>query len=114
MSTQIDQPLESDVESRPLERARIAAELRELARPEPRAETPPAPARRGPRPIVWMALGLVAVVAVSFGGWNWWYARHHVTTDDAQVEGHIVPVLPKVSGYVADVRIEENQPVHKG
>ena len=114
MSTQIDHPLESEIESRPLERARIAQELLELARPEAQPETPPAPARRGPRPIVWMALGLVALAAISFGGWNWWYARHHVTSDDAQVEGHIVPVLPKVSGYVAQVRVEENQTVHKG
>ena len=116
MSTQIDQSL---IETQPLDRKRILAELREVARPEvtrpeTRAQTPPAPAQRGPKPIVWVGLGILAAVALSFGGWRLWYARHHVTTDDAQVEGHIVPVLPKVTGYVAEVRVEENQSVHKG
>jgi membrane fusion protein (multidrug efflux system) len=119
MSTQIDHTVETELETRS-ERPRTAPELREVtARPELPSQAPePAPAppaaRRGPKPMVWMGLGVLAVLAFSFGGWQWWFARHHVTTDDAQVEGHIVPVLPKVSGYVADVRVEENQPVHKG
>ena len=42
--------------------------------------------------------------------WN----QHHETTDDAQVEGNISPVLPRISGYVNDIRFEDNQRVHKG
>src|SRR5215831_9154826 len=108
MSTQIDHELEMEV------RPKSTPELREVVR-EPAPVLPKtAPARRGPKPIVVIALGLVVALAVGFGGWQWWFARNHVSTDDAQVEGHIVPVLPKVSGYVAQVRIEENQPVHQG
>jgi len=33
------------------------------------------------------------------------FGRSHVSTDNAQVDGHIVPVLPKVGGYVAEVRV---------
>jgi membrane fusion protein (multidrug efflux system) len=109
MSTQIDTSVNH--ESTP---DRPRAELREVAKPEAPATPPPAPARRGPRPIVWMGLGVLAAIAIVFGGYQLWYSRHHVTSDDAQVEGHIVPVLPKVSGYVAQVRVEENQSVHQG
>ena len=38
----------------------------------------------------------------------------HVTTDNAQVEGHIVPVLAKVGGFVAQVKVEDHQPVKAG
>jgi membrane fusion protein (multidrug efflux system) len=39
---------------------------------------------------------------------------HHATTEDAQTDGHIDPVLPRVSGYVSEVRVQENQPVQAG
>jgi membrane fusion protein (multidrug efflux system) len=38
----------------------------------------------------------------------------HEETDDAQVEGHISPVLPRVSGYVAKVLVVDNQRVNPG
>jgi membrane fusion protein (multidrug efflux system) len=42
------------------------------------------------------------------------YGRAHETTDNAQVDGHIVPVLAKVGGYVRAVGVAENQPVREG
>ncbi len=36
------------------------------------------------------------------------------TTDDAQITANISPVIPRVSGYVMDVRVGDNQPVKKG
>jgi len=116
MSTQIDHDLDVEATKTDRERPRIAAELREVSRvPEPTpALPPPVPARRGPRPLVMGALALVAVMALTFGGWQLWYAQNHVQSDNAQVEGHIVPVLPKVSGYVAEVRVDDNQMVHAG
>jgi membrane fusion protein (multidrug efflux system) len=54
-------------------------------------------------------LGLLLV-----GVRRWWFGRSHVSTDNAQVDGHIVPILPKVGGYVADVRVEENHTVKVG
>ena len=49
-------------------------------------------------------------------GWcaRWLYAHSHETTDDAQVDGHIVPVIAKVGGYVAAVRVGDNDSVHAG
>jgi membrane fusion protein (multidrug efflux system) len=42
------------------------------------------------------------------------YARVHESTDDAQVEGHIIPVLSKVGGYVDAVTVQDNDSVRAG
>jgi membrane fusion protein, multidrug efflux system len=51
---------------------------------------------------------------VAYGLHSWWVGRTHVSTDDAQVEGHITPILPRVGGYVAEIRVKENQEVKAG
>jgi len=74
-----------------------------------------APAQPGGRKrIVFMVLGLALFALVAMGVKRWWYARTHVSTDNAQVDGHIIPILPKVGGFVAEVRIRENQSVKAG
>jgi membrane fusion protein (multidrug efflux system) len=42
---------------------------------------------------------------------QWLYGRSHESTDNAQVDGHLVPVLAKVSGYVTAVNVAENDRV---
>ena len=42
------------------------------------------------------------------------HAQHHEETDDAQIDAHISPVIPRISGYVTDVRVKDNQVVKKG
>src|SRR5256884_2613780 len=42
---------------------------------------------------------------------RWIYSLSHVSTDNAQVDGHIIPILPKVGGYVVEVRTDENRQV---
>src|SRR5579883_1639878 len=41
-------------------------------------------------------------------------ALGHVSTDDAQVDGHIAPVSAKISGTVVDVLVNDNQQVKQG
>jgi membrane fusion protein (multidrug efflux system) len=81
---------------------------------EPAPAAPPAPpaARRKPLPLIILAV-VVLVVAV-WGVRKFMFARTHVETDNAQVDGHITPVAPKVQAFVADVRVEENQHVNAG
>ncbi|KIC94095.1 HlyD family secretion protein [Flavihumibacter solisilvae] len=50
----------------------------------------------------------------AFGLTKYIHAQHHEETDDAQVEADITPVIPRVSGYVTEVRVKDNQPVKKG
>ena len=61
---------------------------------------------------------IVLILLLVVGGWfglsKYFYAKHHETTDDAQVEANINPVIPKISGYVTEVRAKENQRVKKG
>src|SRR5689334_20177786 len=61
-----------------------------------------------------IVLILLLIAGGAFGISKYIYGQHHETTDDAQVEANINPVIPKISGYVTEVRAEENQRVKKG
>jgi membrane fusion protein (multidrug efflux system) len=70
--------------------------------------------QRARRPIV-LALGIVVgAILLILGIRAIWYASTHVSTDDAQVDGHITPILPRIGGFVATVRIRDNQQVRAG
>ena len=60
---------------------------------------------------------IVIVLGLVLGFWafqKWNYGRSHQSTDNAQVDGHIVPVLAKVGGYVKTVNVNENDHVNTG
>jgi len=64
--------------------------------------------------------GFLIVLAVLVIGGAWFgiskynYAQHHEDTDDAQIDANVSPVIPRVSGYVKEVRVKDNQRVKKG
>ena len=49
-----------------------------------------------------------------FGVRYWLYARSHESTDDAFIDGHIIQVSPKASGYVSKIYVTDNQQVKEG
>ncbi len=59
-------------------------------------------------------LGVIALAGAAFGVQHYLFSLHHVETDDAQVDGHITPVLARVGGYAAEVRVDDNQAVKAG
>ena len=61
-----------------------------------------------------IVLIVLVVGGGAFGISKYMYAMHHETTDDAQIDANINPVIPKISGYVTEVRVKENQRVKKG
>ena len=61
-----------------------------------------------------LILAIVLISAAAFGINKYIYSMHHEDTDDAQVDTDISPVLSRVSGYVNEIRFEENQHVNKG
>ncbi len=84
---------------------------------EPAAEPVAAPAskRRGARKIVILSiLGILVLVGAVWGFRTVVFYQHHATTDDAQLDGNINPVLPRVFGYVQEVLVSDNQPVKPG
>lgn len=85
------------------------------ATPEP-ASAPPTPRRAGRsrKPLAIGALGLVLLALIGWGVRRWMFGLTHESTDNAQVDGHVVPILPKVGGFVTAVRVVENQHVRAG
>ena len=57
---------------------------------------------------------IILAAALLWGGRHWLYSRSHISTDDASVDGHIVPVVAKVGGYVSGVMVGENDHVSAG
>ena len=61
-----------------------------------------------------IVLPIILVLALLAAGWafkQWSYGRAHESTDDAAIDGHLVPVLAKVSGYVEAVTVSDNDHV---
>lgn len=61
---------------------------------------------------------IILAVLIIGGGWfgisKYTYSLHHEETDDAQIEADILPVIPRVSGYVQEIKVSDNQFVKKG
>lgn len=77
------------------------------------AQAPPAPglwSRPGFRRAIFGA-GLVVIALALF---SYWYFSGRVSTDDAQVDGHLNPVAAKISGNVVEVLVNDNQSVKAG
>jgi membrane fusion protein (multidrug efflux system) len=63
-----------------------------------------------------LALGAI-VVAASLGdfGWSYWtVGRFQVSTDDAYVQADSTIIAPKISGYIADVLVSDNETIQAG
>lgn len=64
--------------------------------------------------IIYSILAVVIVIG-GFFGWRYYqFISSHIETDDAQVEGNIVPVLPRVGGFIEKIHVIDNQKVNEG
>lgn len=80
----------------------------------PTAVSEPLETPKKTNPLVFIILAVV-LIAGGIYGWNrLQYARAHESTDDAQVEGDVYPILPRVSGPVLKVYVDDNQVVKRG
>jgi len=61
-----------------------------------------------------VAVPVAAALAVAGAAYYWTFARFVVSTDDAYVQADSTLVAPRVSGYVAQVLIEDHQAVKAG
>jgi len=58
-------------------------------------------------------ISLIAGIIIVATGY-WFLHRNEETTDDASIEAHISPISAKVSGYIENIYISDNQKVKKG
>jgi len=65
-------------------------------------------------PVFIIVLAILVIGGSWFGISKYQHSLHHEDTDDAQVSGDISPVIPRVAGYVTDVKVRDNQRVKKG
>ncbi|HEY5220351.1 MAG TPA: HlyD family secretion protein [Gemmatimonadaceae bacterium] len=76
---------------------------------EDSSATPEANSSR--RRFVLPILILLAIIGLGWAFKEWSYGRVHESTDDAQLDGDMTPVLAKVGGYVDKITVDENQHV---
>lgn len=65
-------------------------------------------------PIRLIIVGIVVLVGGYFGYKEIHYALTHETTDNAEIETQITPVLPRVSGYVKVIDVKDYDSVKAG
>jgi len=73
-------------------------------------ETPP---RRRLDPVRLITV-MVLIVCMALFAWHLYSDRFTPTTDQARIEGFIVPVVPQVSGYLVDISVGLHDRVHAG
>jgi membrane fusion protein (multidrug efflux system) len=78
----------------------------------PGPPAPPPPHQRSRRPFIILAavLAVVAVAAIIY----WLLNRNYATTDDAQIDGNIYQISPRIAGQVEQVLVTDNQHVTGG
>ncbi len=105
----------TEAEVHPFPHARTAPAIEAPHPVEPVAVTPPAKRKRSPRGFL---LPVIAVVLLGAGAWYgygyWTDGRFMISTDDAYVQADMAFVSPKISGYVAEVKVADNQHVKAG
>lgn len=67
---------------------------------------------RNPRFRMFMIIGLVVLLVAGFFLWR--YFNSYESTDDAQIDGHMNPVSPRVAGHIQKLLVEDNQYVQAG
>jgi membrane fusion protein (multidrug efflux system) len=83
--------------------------------PEQKAKTSLRPSRQLiKRAALALAVALAVAAAADFGHYYLTSGRYLETTDDAYVKADSTIIAPKVSGYIAQVLVNDNQPVTAG
>ncbi|MBZ9893529.1 HlyD family secretion protein [Mesorhizobium sp. BR1-1-6] len=110
----------STAEVRPFPNAKVApateapeVPVQPVAAP-PLAETP-AKKKRSVRSFLLPVIGVALLGAGAWYGYDYWTTgRFMISTDDAYVQADMAFISPKISGYVDQVKVSENQQVKAG
>ena len=59
-------------------------------------------------------LAALVIVGGGYGTYKYLHSLSHETTDDAQMEKNMNPIIPRVTGYITKVYVKDNDFVKKG
>ncbi|MER8592614.1 HlyD family secretion protein [Mesorhizobium sp. M1182] len=108
----------TSAEVRPFPNAKVQPAIEAPETPlKPADVTPLAPAKkkRSMRSMLLPIIGLALLGAGAWYGYDYWTdGRFMITTDDAYVQADTAFISPKISGYVDQVKVTENQQVKAG
>jgi len=93
-----------------LDKEREPAASKGAVRTEVHRAAPPEPKTGSRKFVIFGALAVLAAVGI----YLWVSSMNRVSTDDAQVDGHIIPVSSKIYGKISEVLVNDNQQVKKG
>ena len=65
-------------------------------------------------PLARTILIIAIIVLLIAGFFAYRYFSSYESTDDAQIDGHLMPLSPRVSGYIISVNVDDNQYVPAG
>lgn len=102
-------PAQTDTEvapERPIENPAGASETHSASPPPQRGKNL---FQKNPR-ARWVVIGAVIVLIVG-GIFAWRYFSSYESTDDAQVDGHLMPLSARISGHILTVNVDDNQEV---
>ncbi|TIM31486.1 MAG: HlyD family secretion protein [Mesorhizobium sp.] len=106
-------------EVRPFPNAKVAPAIEAPSPPTKPATSPPAEApakkKRSARSFLLPIIALGLLGAGAWYGYDYWTdGRFMISTDDAYVQADMAFISPKISGYVDQVKVTENQQVKTG
>jgi membrane fusion protein, multidrug efflux system len=67
---------------------------------------------RNPRFRMFLIIGVVVLLVAGFFFWR--YFTSYESTDDAQIDGHLNPVSPRITGHIQKLLVDDNQYVRAG
>jgi membrane fusion protein, multidrug efflux system len=101
----------TDVESTPNSAPRSPAEMQPPAETHSAAPPPASYAqnfmRKRPRARLYLVIFILLLLVGGYFAWR--YFSSYENTDDAQVDGHLMPLSPRISGYIIKVNVDDNQ-----
>jgi membrane fusion protein (multidrug efflux system) len=73
----------------------------------------PAPAKSA-RQKALLTVAIVALVGLSWGGYEWYIGRHEESTDNAYVQGNVIQITPQIGGTVTAIMADDTDFVKAG
>src|ERR1700722_7676900 len=101
------QPTEVETPVKPAENRSVPQETHSASEP-PAGRPGNSLARRRQAKLILVVVALVLLIG---GFLAYRYFQTYESTDDAQVDGHLMPLSARISGYIIKVNVDDNQEV---